>query len=618
MMPQGSLITSALSNKGNATGYGQDNTFRVLDQQAIRMFDDKGNLLFSGVGPEAAKQAVALGQNLSDTLGRKADWTIQTGSNYTNTDGTTGTLWSDVAHEKSNLSTLGKIGKVVGTALPLAVSLIPGLQVLGPVLSSVAAGGAGAAMAGRDPLKGALTAGLTAGGGEFLGPILNGAGIGLDAARAIGTGIGATTGGLATGQSLTDALKGGVISGGLNYVGGKVFGPSQDDIINQNVSNAMGRLDNSIIDMGYGAPALLDVAYEGQGAFSPDGAVPAPSVNSTPPSYPTTSVSSGVDPAMVVTGTRLSGPTFSGGSNFIPSARYSGDGPTPSDYTVTARETAQEQATSPLAVPVATTTGPDTVVTGAREPVTEQATSPLAVPVATTTGPDTVVTGARDVPALNEDKPLAVNLDVGSTLATVDNNPDITKGKDGLTTKQKLELAALLASLLGGGGGGSGGGGGTVPSGLSRLTSPVFDQTLSVLTPEQNRAKYGARNMTGTDWATWGSRPATSFFQNVQQQPTGMAHGGSLAAKRGGRSSFAVNGPGTGRSDDIPAVLSDGEYVIDAETVALLGDGSSKAGAKKLDDLRVKVRKHKGKKLALGRFSANAKSPEAYLSGGRT
>jgi len=124
--------------------------------------------------------------------------------------------------------------------------------------------------------------------------------------------------------------------------------------------------------------------------------------------------------------------------------------------------------------------------------------------------------------------------------------------------------------------------------------------------------------MTGTDWATWGSRPATSFFQNVQQQPTGMAHGGSLAAKRGGRSSFAVNGPGTGRSDDIPAVLSDGEYVMDAETVALLGDGSSKAGAKKLDDLRVKVRKHKGKKLAQGRFSANAKSPEAYLSGGRT
>jgi hypothetical protein len=81
--------------------------------------------------------------------------------------------------------------------------------------------------------------------------------------------------------------------------------------------------------------------------------------------------------------------------------------------------------------------------------------------------------------------------------------------------------------------------------------------------------------------------------------------------------SFAVKGPGTGRSDEIPAMLSDGEYVIDAETVALLGDGSSKAGAKKLDDLRVKIRKHKGKKLAKGKFSHDAKPADKYMAGGR-
>ena len=90
--------------------------------------------------------------------------------------------------------------------------------------------------------------------------------------------------------------------------------------------------------------------------------------------------------------------------------------------------------------------------------------------------------------------------------------------------------------------------------------------------------------------------------------------------KKGGaaRSQFAVRGPGTGRSDSIPAALSDGEYVMDAETVALLGDGSSKAGAKKLDAMRGNLRKHKGRSLAKGRFSVNAKAPEAYLSGGRT
>ena len=64
-------------------------------------------------------------------------------------------------------------------------------------------------------------------------------------------------------------------------------------------------------------------------------------------------------------------------------------------------------------------------------------------------------------------------------------------------------------------------------------------------------------------------------------------------------------------------MLSDGEYVIDAETVALLGDGSSKAGAKRLDELRVNIRKHKGRNLAKGKFSVNAKRPEKYLSGGR-
>jgi hypothetical protein len=97
------------------------------------------------------------------------------------------------------------------------------------------------------------------------------------------------------------------------------------------------------------------------------------------------------------------------------------------------------------------------------------------------------------------------------------------------------------------------------------------------------------------------------------------AKGGSIGngTSHKPRTEFAVHGAGTGRSDDIPAVLSDGEYVMDAETVALLGDGSSKAGAEKLDQLRVNLRRHKGANLAKGRFSVNAKSPEKYLTGGR-
>jgi hypothetical protein len=74
-----------------------------------------------------------------------------------------------------------------------------------------------------------------------------------------------------------------------------------------------------------------------------------------------------------------------------------------------------------------------------------------------------------------------------------------------------------------------------------------------------------------------------------------------------------VQGGGTGRSDSIDARLSDGEYVMDAETVSMLGDGSSKAGAQRLDQFRANIRKQKGRELAKGKFSPNAKRPEEYV-----
>jgi len=58
-----------------------------------------------------------------------------------------------------------------------------------------------------------------------------------------------------------------------------------------------------------------------------------------------------------------------------------------------------------------------------------------------------------------------------------------------------------------------------------------------------------------------------------------------------------VRGPGTGRSDEVPAMLSPDEYVIPADVVAALGDGSSNAGAKKLADLVVGTRAKYRKKL---------------------
>lgn len=97
-----------------------------------------------------------------------------------------------------------------------------------------------------------------------------------------------------------------------------------------------------------------------------------------------------------------------------------------------------------------------------------------------------------------------------------------------------------------------------------------------------------------------------SVTMPAMQQPQGRATGG-LAMARGG------NVP-DGRTDDIPALLSQGEYVMDAETVALLGNGNNDAGAKRLDHMREAVRKQKGGALAKGKISPDAMSPLAYLS----
>ena len=53
-----------------------------------------------------------------------------------------------------------------------------------------------------------------------------------------------------------------------------------------------------------------------------------------------------------------------------------------------------------------------------------------------------------------------------------------------------------------------------------------------------------------------------------------------------------VKGPGDGTSDSVPAMLANGEFVIPADVVSKLGNGSNDAGANVLDKFLVSVRKH--------------------------
>lgn len=75
-----------------------------------------------------------------------------------------------------------------------------------------------------------------------------------------------------------------------------------------------------------------------------------------------------------------------------------------------------------------------------------------------------------------------------------------------------------------------------------------------------------------------------------------------------------IPGDDDGQEDSIEAMLSPGEYVIDAEIVSALGDGNTEAGAKKLDEMRYNVRKHK-RSGGLSSIPAKAKTVEKYLKG---
>ena len=77
----------------------------------------------------------------------------------------------------------------------------------------------------------------------------------------------------------------------------------------------------------------------------------------------------------------------------------------------------------------------------------------------------------------------------------------------------------------------------------------------------------------------------------VEDLPTDFvrtsAEGGIIQLADGSEKYFprqngAINGPGTGTSDDIPAMLSDGEFVMTAKAVENAGGGNKREGAKKM------------------------------------
>jgi hypothetical protein len=116
--------------------------------------------------------------------------------------------------------------------------------------------------------------------------------------------------------------------------------------------------------------------------------------------------------------------------------------------------------------------------------------------------------------------------------------------------------------------------------------------------------------------------PPQQMPQQPMQKPPGLRSGGlpawSNVPLTQGRLNFrqgaAVHGAGDGQSDDIPAMLADGEYVIDADTVAQIGNGSTKAGAAALDKFRENIRSHK-RAAPVNQIPPKTRALTSYLKG---
>ena len=95
----------------------------------------------------------------------------------------------------------------------------------------------------------------------------------------------------------------------------------------------------------------------------------------------------------------------------------------------------------------------------------------------------------------------------------------------------------------------------------------------------------GGFGMTGMDLLAANPLKYRTYLQagsGYNPPPVGVAGGGSMDTRFFPRRDGAISGPGTETSDDIPAMLSDGEFVMTARAVRGAGNGSREAGMRKM------------------------------------
>ena len=159
---------------------------------------------------------------------------------------------------------------------------------------------------------------------------------------------------------------------------------------------------------------------------------------------------------------------------------------------------------------------------------------------------------------------------------------------------------------------GSSSGGSTPLMNAGSVTAPSSGMPFKTQTPSSSNVA----GLTSSSGSGALSRAGLSMLDS-NNTISGYAKGG-LAEHNPefitGATGHHVKGEGDGQSDSIPAMLADGEYVFDADTVAALGNGSNDAGARILDKMRQNIRTHK-RSAPAGKIPPKAKSPLEYMKG---
>ncbi|MEN9885636.1 MAG: hypothetical protein RL758_214 [Pseudomonadota bacterium] len=475
-----------------------------------------------------------------------------------------------------------KIVKAVAPVLPIVLSVVaPGVgTAIGSALSGGALAGTAASMLGSAAIGGLSSA---ATGGNALQGAIGGA---------LGAGAGGALGGMvgdATGMALSDTAKNVI---GSSLIGGAQSAATGGDFLTGAVQGGVG---------GY-AGSTLSGAAGGVGGKLGTGLQTAGQQFGN-------ALTMGATPTQAFTAGALSG-LAAGLTAPAPKSPYD---LTPSDSGGLGLKAPSDIAIEGLKTPALNTAsipemgvGMDYSLTGGRTP-TFKGPETMAVDYSLTAPTAQTASAQPELGTGIQQSPL--NAIAAQTAATT---PGV-KGTVGDAAANKgfsLGTAANMLPLL---------------SLFSAAETPEqVQQVVAGMTPEQQ--EYFNRPMRTWNWDTlnaaakiqglpigsyiarnWDKVGGGMYDNPAAQEPQQLARGGALMR--------LARGGGSGRDDTIPARLSDGEYVMDAETVALLGDGSTGEGARRLDQMRAKIRQHKGKSMARGKFSANAKSPLAYLKG---